>query len=270
MYQANKAKKFTLIELLITIAIIAILAGMLLPALNSARERGRTTTCTSQLKQVEAAMSLYAGDYNGIMVFLCGDLYYADIFCGAEFVGKKYTRKARYLDWKNMVCPLLAAQGCPLQEEIGAVDAFKNSVKPWRYVSLYAGIKPSYSNSTKPMVDASRLGDGFMFSRSSVDEFYSPGKAKSPSTTFVHCDATYPGWSPNPPLYGAVWVRPQATVEGQPGPHNRHSGKTVAGFLDGHVKVLDAAELRNSATGLNIWYDSNGNKVWKGANNFWD
>ena len=52
--------RFTLIELLVVIAIIAILAAILLPALQSARERGKSTGCVSNMKSVAVAMNMYA------------------------------------------------------------------------------------------------------------------------------------------------------------------------------------------------------------------
>ena len=58
-------KKFTLIELLIVIAIIAILAALLLPALSSARDKAKRIQCMSNLRQVGTSLQSYAGDYNG-------------------------------------------------------------------------------------------------------------------------------------------------------------------------------------------------------------
>ena len=58
-------KRFTLIELLVVIAIIAILAAILLPALQSARERGMSARCISLLKQVGTVAASYNNDNRG-------------------------------------------------------------------------------------------------------------------------------------------------------------------------------------------------------------
>ena len=66
--QDSVPSPFSLIELLVTIAVIAILASLLLPVLNSAREKARTISCSSNQKQLHVYMTMYNGDNDDMFV----------------------------------------------------------------------------------------------------------------------------------------------------------------------------------------------------------
>src|SRR5689334_16404655 len=67
---------FTLIELLVVIAIIAILAAILFPVFAQAREKARSISCISNMKQLATANLMYVQDYDEVMTFGLGDSWW--------------------------------------------------------------------------------------------------------------------------------------------------------------------------------------------------
>lgn len=98
-------KGFTLIELLVVIAILAILAGMLLPALNSARGKAKTLNCISNLKQIGVGFEFYLTDNDRF--YMKSSVTWAAVDGRSEsfysWTGPSWNTR----EWRGTLCPYI-------------------------------------------------------------------------------------------------------------------------------------------------------------------
>jgi prepilin-type N-terminal cleavage/methylation domain-containing protein len=115
MYRKHK---FTLIELLVVIAIIAIVAGLLLPALNHAREKARGIRCVSNLKQLGVCLNMYLQEGEDWFPFTNTDP------AGNSYVKMSNLKLLELKDGEIYQCPSLTGDDYRKQ----VVTRFKNTV----------------------------------------------------------------------------------------------------------------------------------------------
>ena len=128
---------FTLIELLIVIAIIAILAGMLLPALNAARQSAMKISCANNEKTLGTGIQFYASNYNGYLPKICFE--YAGQTSNSDLHVSIINELKIRADSKK------SAMTCPVFITRNGYIASNAAMRPWYY-------NPSGASSTGTVV----------------------------------------------------------------------------------------------------------------------
>lgn len=218
-----KRSSFTLIELLVVIAVIAILCGLLLPALNSARETARKARCLSALKQIGYGDLAYANDFND------NTLPYEQKISGSwkrwyniwgfsdKYVGVKTSSDDPNQWAKEFLCPSI----------FRPVQTWKREKTD--VVSIYYGILRD-SQQCENNEDAKR--------------FYKLSKVKNPSSKILFIECTTTGgmnvWQSNPQSYWNYLGNPPSNFDAIPElVAYRHNNNTVTGIaaFDGHASM---------------------------------
>jgi prepilin-type N-terminal cleavage/methylation domain-containing protein/prepilin-type processing-associated H-X9-DG protein len=232
---ARAAAGFTLIELLVVVAIIGLLAALLVPAVSGAMQRGKATTCMSNMRQWGIALVSYVQDNNDSMPWDGGDPV-----TSADFA---------HANWWAMALPTYAGQSTYLAMQPNvplspAVTMFTcGSAKLPSSAPYRAGAFKYYFN----YVMNSKFNSD-VTANASGEKILKATQAEKPSATVAMVEMrSIPDELPkSDPNYGkdlqsskACWTRMAA--------RHRNGGNIV--FLDGHAGLVDYAKTQKSTGG---------------------